>query len=288
MQFGARSLTDLGAISGTQAADASRATILLYESNLTILRMLTFNLEMEGLAVVPAGSLAEVQARLGDAELDLVLLCWGEQSGDCLALCRAIRSSPHSAEVPVVIVSGPRDENERIAAYDAGADDFVIKPYSQPELFARIRAILRRTAPQVSNRVIRIGGIDCDVDNGIVRRDGTEIRLSAIEFRILRYLMENPGKVRTREQIRNAVWGRDTRVELRAVDVRITRLRRRLNDGGRPDVIRTVRAIGYALGERAPRLSPGTVEARANRVQEPSMPIVSPSSSPVGGMPTLP
>jgi two-component system phosphate regulon response regulator PhoB len=132
----------------------------------------------------------------------------------------------------------------------------MVKPFSLPELLARIRAILRRTSPTIGGRVIRISGVEMDIDNGGVKRDGIEIRLSLIEFKILRYLMENAGKVRTREQIRNAVWGRDSQIEIRAVDVRITRLRRRLNIDTRPDVIRTVRSVGYALGDQQPRGRP--------------------------------
>lgn len=235
-----------------------KAAILLHESNMTLLKMMRFNLEMEGFGVFDAVDLAGVLGRLAAADIDLVLLNWGEGGGHCIEICRAVRARPHSAHIPVVIASAPREERERLQAYEAGADDVVMKPFSLPELFARIRAILRRTSPMIGNRVIRIAGLELDVDNAVVKRDGAEVRLSVIEFKILRYLMENAGKVRTREQIRNAVWGRDTSVELRAVDVRITRLRRRLNGDSQPDVIRTVRSIGYSLGEHRQRLGSGT------------------------------
>jgi two-component system phosphate regulon response regulator PhoB len=231
-----------------------KASILLYESNQTILRMMKFNLEMEGFIVVEADEPDAVTRQIADQDVDLILLNWTEPGEGCIELCRAVRRSEGGTHLPIVIVSPPREERDRLAAYDAGADDFVVKPFSLPELLARIRAILRRTSPAIGGRVIRIAGVEMDIDNGAVKRDGIEVRLSLIEFKILRYLMENAGKVRTRQQIRNAVWGRDSQIEIRAVDVRITRLRRRLNMDTRPDVIRTVRSVGYALGEQQSRV----------------------------------
>lgn len=238
---------------GPAPAMSRKASILLYESNQTILRMMKFNLEMEGFVVVEAGDPAAVTRQLAGQDLDLVLLNWTEPGEGCVELCRAVRRSDGTGYLPIIVVSTPRDERERLAAYDAGADDIVVKPFSLPELLARIRAILRRTSPAIGGRIIRIAGVEMDIDNGAVKRDGIEVRLSLIEFKILRYLMENAGKVRTREQIRNAVWGRDSQIEIRAVDVRITRLRRRLNMDTRPDVIRTVRSVGYALGDQQAR-----------------------------------
>ncbi len=241
---------------GRGIAMSRKATILLYETNVTILRMMTFNLEMEGFAVVEADQPAEVMKQIAEQDIDLILLNWADQSESCLDLCRNVRRTEPVTYTPIVIVSAPRDERDRLTAYDAGADDFMVKPFSLPELLARIRAILRRTSPAIGGRVIRVAGVEMDIDNGAVKRDGTDIRLSLIEFKILRYLMENSGKVRTREQIRNAVWGRDSQIEIRAVDVRITRLRRRLNMDTHPDVIRTVRSVGYALGDQQARTRP--------------------------------
>lgn len=244
-----------------------KASILLYESSQTILRMMKFNLELEGFIVLEAGDSAELMRQLTAQDIDLVLLNWSEPGDGCIELCQTVRRLEEGSYLPIVIVSSARDERDRLRAYDAGADDFVMKPFSLPELLARIRAILRRTSPAIGGRVIRISGVEMDIDNGVVKRDGVDIRLSQIEFKILRYLMENSGKVRTREQIRNAVWGRETQIEMRAVDVRITRLRRRLNIDTRPDVIRTVRSVGYALGEQQARVrSEGRVDgAEAER-----------------------
>lgn len=233
-----------------------KASILLYEASQTILRMMTFNLELEGFIVVEASEPGDVARQLEANDVDLVLLNWTEPGDGCIALCRTVRRMEAGSYVPIVIVSTAREERDRLAAYDAGADDFVVKPFSLPELLARIRAILRRTSPAIGGRVLRIAGVELDIDNGAVKRDGIDIRLSVIEFKILRYLMENPGKVRTREQIRNAVWGRESQIEIRAIDVRITRLRRRLNMDTRPDVIRTVRSVGYALGDQQARTRP--------------------------------
>lgn len=235
---------------GPASAMSRKASILLYEPNQTILRMMTFNLEMEGFVVFEADEPAAVSRQIAAQDLDLVLLNWAEPGDTCIELCRTVRRADGVRYLPIIVVSAVREERERLGAYDAGADDIVIKPFSLPELLARIRAILRRTAPAISGRVIRIAGVEMDIDNGLVKRDGIEVRLSLIEFKILRYLMENAGKVRSREQIRNAVWGRDSQIEIRAIDVRITRLRRRLNIEGRSDVIRTVRSVGYALGDQ--------------------------------------
>ncbi len=231
-----------------------KASILLYESNQTILRMMKFNLELEGFVVIEAGDSDELARQLDSQDIDLILLNWTEPGDGCIELCQQVRRLDEGSYIPIVIVSSPREERDRLRAYDAGADDFVMKPFSLPELLARIRAILRRTSPAIGGRVIRISGVEMDIDNGVVKRDGIDIRLSQIEFKILRYLMENSGKVRTREQIRNAVWGREAQIEIRAIDVRITRLRRRLNIDTRPDVIRTVRSVGYALGEQQARV----------------------------------
>ena len=230
-----------------------KARILLYESDLTILQMMKFNFEMEGFEVFDAASSDEILSRVLSKNVDIVVLHWGEGSENCLDICKSIRATSSNFYVPVVIISAAFEETDRIAAYRQGADDLVIKPYSLPELLARIRAILRRTSPAIGGRIIRAAGVEVDIDNARVKRDGMDVRLSATEFKILRYLMENAGKVRSREQIRNAVWGRDGDVDIRAVDVRITRLRRRLNGDGQPDVIRTIRSVGYALGDQSAR-----------------------------------
>lgn len=239
---------------GSASAMSRKASILLYEPNQTILRMMKFNLEMEGFVVVEASEPDELIRQIAEEDLDLALINWSEPGEGCIHLCRRVRQADGVGYLPIIVVSTARDERERLSAYDAGVDDVLIKPFSLPELLARIRAILRRTAPSISGRIIRIAGVELDIDNGTVNRDGDEVRLSLIEFRILRYLMENAGKVRTREQIRSAVWGRDSQIEIRAVDVRITRLRRRLNVDGRPDAIRTVRSVGYAMGDQQARL----------------------------------
>lgn len=243
-----------GGEEGPASAMSRKASIVLYEPNQTISRMMKFNLEMEGFVVIEAGEPGELARQIAARDIDLVLLNWSEPGDGCAQLCRMVRRADGGGYLPIIVVSAARDERERLGTYDAGADDIVIRPVSLPELHARIRAILRRTAPAISGRVIRIAGVEMDIDNGTVSRDGIGVRLSLIELRILRYLMENAGKVRTREQIRGAVWGRDSQIELRAVDVRITRLRRRLNVESRPDVIRTVRSVGYAIGDQQLRL----------------------------------
>ena len=231
-----------------------KARILLYESDQTILQMMKFNFEMEGFEVFDAVDGEGILSKVLSKDIDIVVLHAAEGGDRGIEMCKSIRAVATNFYVPVIIITPSCEEADRIAAYRQGVDDLVIKPYSLPELLARIRAILRRTSPAIGGRVIRTAGVEIDIDNARVKRDGADVRLSATEFKILRYLMENAGKVRSREHIRNAVWGRDSDVDIRAVDVRITRLRRRLNGDGQPDVIRTVRSVGYSLGDQSARL----------------------------------
>lgn len=228
-----------------------KPVVLLQEADVTRRRMMKFNLEVEGFDVLaPADQAIAGQDLEG---VDLAILNWEGADRSVLVAWQNYRASTSGRYLPLLVVAGPEMEEDRLLAYQAGADDIMAKPFSVAELLARIRAILRRTSPELGGRILNAAGLSLDVNSGCVSREGTDIRLSQIEFRILQYLMEHTGKVRTREQIRQAVWEKPGQVEIRAIDVRITRLRRQLRMGGRSDLIRTVRSVGYVLSEEQPR-----------------------------------
>ncbi|MEO0033370.1 MAG: hypothetical protein RIS94_3128 [Pseudomonadota bacterium] len=233
---------------------ARKPVILLQESDATRRRMMKFNLEIEGFGVIAPAGPDDAGATGAPDEIDLTILNWEGLDRVALAAWQKHREVPGRRYVPLLVIGGPEQEDDRMVAYQAGADDIMTNPFSVPELLARIRAILRRTSPELGGRVIRVAGLSLDVNSGRVTREGADIRLSQTEFRILQYLMEHAGKVRTREQIRNAVWERPSQVEIRAIDVRITRLRRQLRLTGGSDLIRTVRSVGYVLADEQPRM----------------------------------
>jgi two-component system phosphate regulon response regulator PhoB len=148
----------------------------------------------------------------------------------------------------IIVTAAGRSENEIVDAYQAGIDDFIVKPFSNRELLARIRAILRRTVKTTEGRTLKVNGLEMDVDGYEVTYKGQKLRLSIVEFHILRFMMENPGTILSREQIRNSAWGKDSDVNVRTIDVRVARLRKMINASRRPEIIRTIRSQGYVLG----------------------------------------
>ncbi|WP_225206591.1 response regulator transcription factor [Novosphingobium huizhouense] len=231
-----------------------KPVVLLQEADVTRRRMMEFNLEVEGFAVVAPRDLPELERRVCDADIDLAVLNWDGADRQVLNALQALKSAQAARYVPLLVIGGPVSEEDRLVAYEAGVDDIMVSPFSVAELLARIRAILRRTSPELGGRIVRAAGLALDVDSGRVTRDGKDVRLSQTEFRILQYLMEHVGKVRTREQIRAAVWEKPGQVEIRAIDVRITRLRRQLRIAGGSELIRTIRSIGYVLTDEQPRV----------------------------------
>jgi two-component system phosphate regulon response regulator PhoB len=164
-----------------------------------------------------------------------------------LELCRQIRRAPQWKDLPVIMLTARGEEGDRIRGLDSGADDYVVKPFSPSELVARLRAVIRRAKPAPLDQALRFRDLAMDLGAHRVTRGGAIVHLGPTEFRLLRYFLERPGRVFSREQLLDAVWGREAEVELRTVDVHIRRLRKALNEGGRPDLVRTVRAAGYAL-----------------------------------------
>ena len=164
-----------------------------------------------------------------------------------LEVCRQLRRNPKSRDVPIIMLTARGEEADRVRGLNSGADDYIVKPFSPAELIARVRAVLRRTSPSLGEEVLRFGDIVMDLAGHRVRRNGRDVHLGPTEFRLLRHFMQHPGRVFSREQLLDLVWGHDVYVELRTVDVHIRRLRKALNDENDEDVIRTVRSAGYAM-----------------------------------------
>lgn len=226
--------------------------ILVIEDEDALATLLQYNLEKEGYLVSVAGDGEEAMMLAEESNPDLVLVDWMLPKVSGIEVCRRLRGRQESRNVPIIMLTARGEEVDRIRGLDTGADDYVVKPFSMTELFARIRAVMRRIRPGLADDQVRCGDIVIDRVAHRVRRDGTEVHLGPTEFRLLDYLMQHPGRVFSREQLLDAVWGSDVYVEARTVDVHIGRLRKALNNAGEGDPIRTVRSAGYALdAERA-------------------------------------
>jgi two-component system phosphate regulon response regulator PhoB len=226
--------------------------ILVIEDEDALATLLQYNLEKEGYQVSVAGDGEEAMMLVEESNPDLVLVDWMLPKVSGIEVCRRLRGRQESRNVPIIMLTARGEEADRIRGLDTGADDYVVKPFSMTELFARIRAVMRRIRPGLADDQVRCGDIVIDRVAHRVKRDGTEVHLGPTEFRLLDYLMQHPGRVFSREQLLDAVWGSDVYVEARTVDVHIGRLRKALNNAGEGDPIRTVRSAGYALdAERA-------------------------------------
>jgi two-component system phosphate regulon response regulator PhoB len=221
--------------------------ILVVEDEAALQELLAYNLERAGFAVEQAYDADEARTLIAEQTPDLVLLDWMLPYMSGLELCRQLRRQPRTANLPVIMLTARVEERDRLHGLDTGADDYVTKPFSIDELIARVRAVLRRIRPAFAAEILRFADLTMDLAAHRVVRDGREVHLSPTEFRLLRQLLESPGRVFSRGQLLDLVWGRDQDVELRTVDATIRRLRRALNAGGEPDLLRTVRATGYAI-----------------------------------------
>jgi two-component system, OmpR family, phosphate regulon response regulator PhoB len=220
-------------------------TVLLVEDEPSQREVLSYNLEAEGFRVVQAENGEEALMLVGEAAPDLILLDWMLPNVSGIEVCRRLKLRPETRGVPIIMLSARSEEVDRVRGLETGADDYIIKPYSVIELIARVRAALRRTRPATVGVVLEWSDIKLDPETHRVHRSGSEVRLGPTEFRLLSTFMEKPGRVWSREQLLDRVWGRDIYVDTRTVDVHIGRLRKAL---GGEDVLRTVRGAGYALG----------------------------------------
>ena len=228
-----------------------RPSVLVVEDETALSTLLRYNLEKEGFAVSEARDGEEALLQLKEGKPDAVLLDWMLPRLSGLELCRQIRRAPAWRDLPIIMLTARGEEGDRVRGLDSGADDYVVKPFSPNELIARLRAVIRRARPAASAEVLNFGDVALDLSAHRVSRGGEPVHLGPTEFRLLRFLLERPGRVFSREQLLDAVWGRDAEVELRTVDVHIRRLRKALNAGGQADLVRTVRAAGYALDASA-------------------------------------
>lgn len=224
-----------------------RPLVLVVEDEPALVTLLRYNLEREGFAVSEAHDGEEALLQLRESKPDAILLDWMLPRVSGLEVCRQIRRAPAWRDLPVIMLTARGEEGDRVRGLDSGADDYVVKPFSLGELIARLRAVIRRARPAATAEMLRFDDIAMDLSAHRVTRGKATVHLGPTEFRLLRFFLERPGRVFSREQLLDGVWGRDAEVELRTVDVHIRRLRKALNQDGQVDVIRTVRAAGYAL-----------------------------------------
>ena len=221
--------------------------VLIVEDETALATMLSYNLEKEGFDVCMASDGEEALIQVAERKPDVVLLDWMLPLVSGIEVCRQIRRAPASRALPIIMLTARGEEGDRVRGLNSGADDYIVKPFSPAELIARVRAVMRRAQPASAEEVLRFADVTMDLVAHRVARDGKPIHLGPTEFRLLRFLMQHPGRVFSREQLLDRVWGHDVYVEVRTVDVHIRRLRKALNAGKAVDLIRTVRAAGYAL-----------------------------------------
>jgi two-component system phosphate regulon response regulator PhoB len=209
--------------------------------------LLRYNLEAEGFDVDTILRGDEAEIRLQERLPDLLILDWMLPGVSGIELCRRLRQRPETERLPIIMLTARGEESERVRGLATGADDYVVKPFSTPELMARVKAMLRRAKPEVLSTLLRCGDIELDRETHRVHRRSREVRLGPTEFRLLEFLMSSPGRVFSRSQLLDGVWGHDIYVDERTVDVHVGRLRKALNFSNMPDVIRTVRGAGYSL-----------------------------------------
>jgi two-component system phosphate regulon response regulator PhoB len=221
--------------------------ILIVEDEVSIVTMLRYNLERADFVVFEARNGEEAMEQIAERRPDAVLLDWGLPLLSGFEVCRQMRCSPEMRSIPIIMATARGEEADKVRALDNGADDYITKPFAVSELIARLRAVLRRARPAGSDKTLSFGGLTMDLAVHRVTRNGRSIHLGPTEYRLLKFLMERPRRVFSREQLLDAVWGYNIYVEARTVDVHIRRLRNAINADGEPDVIRTVRSAGYAL-----------------------------------------
>jgi two-component system, OmpR family, phosphate regulon response regulator PhoB len=226
------------------------ASILIVEDEEPIKVLLTYNFEAQGYRVRATSSGEEVGPMIADERPNLIILDWMLPGISGIEVCRLLRARPETRDIPILMLTARGEEAERVRGLATGADDYVVKPFSVPELLARIKSILRRVDPDVVAEVLTAGDLSLDRTMRRVTRGGRDINLSPTEFRLLEHLLQSPGRVYSRAQLLDAVWGREIYVDERTVDVHVGRLRKVITRGRERDPIRTVRGLGYSFDER--------------------------------------
>ncbi len=221
--------------------------LLLVEDDLALSELLEFRFQSEGYDVIQTGDGDEALLLASENAPDVIVLDWMIEGTSGLEVCRRLRRDKATANVPIIMLTARETEDDRIRGLETGADDYLTKPFSPRELVARVGAIIRRVRPALAGEVLQVGEFSLDTDRYKVLRGERPVALGPTEFRMMKHFMEHPGRVFSREQLLNAVWGVDSEIELRTVDVHIRRLRKAINVDDEADLIRTVRSAGYSL-----------------------------------------
>jgi two-component system phosphate regulon response regulator PhoB len=237
-------------MNGSVEMNGQSARILIVEDEEPLSLLLRYNLETEGYEVETVARGDDADTRLRESTPDLVVLDWMLPGLSGIELCRRLRARPETKSLPIIMLTARGEESERVRGLSTGADDYIVKPFSVPELVARIRSLLRRSRPERLADVLTLGEIELDRVKKRVSRGGRDVELGPTEFRLLEFLMERPGRVFTREQLLDGVWGSEVYIDERTVDVHVGRLRKALNRGRDGDPIRTVRGSGYSIDDR--------------------------------------
>ena len=224
------------------------ARLLIVEDDPALAELLVWHFEAEGYDVTQTADGEESLLLAAEEAPDAIILDWMIENISGIEVCRRLRRSPETANVPIIMLTARGEEEDRIRGLETGADDYVTKPFSPRELIVRLAAILRRTRPALAGKTLKIEDLELDPAAHRVRRSGQEVPLGPTEFRLLQHFMERPGRVLSRAQLVTGVWGQDSDIEERTVDVQVKRLRAAINAPGGKDMIRTVRSAGYSLG----------------------------------------
>jgi two-component system phosphate regulon response regulator PhoB len=221
--------------------------ILIVEDEPALAELLSWTFESAGFAVEQTADGEEALLIAEEFAPDIVILDWMIEQLPGIEVCRRLRKGKNTASIPIIMLTARGEEEDRIRGLETGADDYVTKPFSPRELRARVEAVLRRTRPAITGSTLVVGDLELDPVAVRVKRDGVQIALGPTEFRLLRHFMERPGRAQSRSQLLDAVWGHDSDIELRTVDVHIRRLRSAIELPGKEDPIRTIRSVGYAM-----------------------------------------
>jgi two-component system phosphate regulon response regulator PhoB len=224
-----------------------KPSILVVEDDLALCELLTWNLGAEGYDVRSTGDGEEALLMVREQAPDAIILDWMVEQVPGIEVCRQLRKDKSTARVPILMLTARGEEEDRIRGLKTGVDDYVTKPFSPRELMARVEALIRRSRPSLAGDVLAFGDLELDFASHRVRRGGEALHLGPTEFKLLRYFMERPNRVLSRQQILDGVWGMDSDIDERTVDVHIRRLRKAINRDGESDPIRTVRAAGYSM-----------------------------------------
>jgi two-component system phosphate regulon response regulator PhoB len=225
----------------------SKGRILLVEDDAALAELLIYHFTREEFEVQQTPDGEEAMLLATENPPDLVLLDWMIEGVSGIEVCRRLRRLPGTANIPIIMLTARGEEADRVRGLETGADDYVTKPFSPRELVARVGAVLRRVRPALAGEQLQYADIEMDIVSHKVKRGGDTIQLGPTEFRLLKHFLEHPGRVFSRERLLDSVWGHDSYIEPRTVDVHIRRLRKAINVRGKSDIIRTVRSAGYAL-----------------------------------------